>query len=647
MTERERRIFHRLVDISDAIKLVCEKISPLGTEKVKLINAFGRVLAEDIQAKADSPPFDRSLVDGYAVKAEDVYQADEEHPIELKLVGSVKIGEKPRVKISSGECAEIATGAPIPPGANAVIMIEYTKRIGDRVQFFRAAAPGENIAQTGSDITFGDLVLRRGRKLTSREVAVLAALGYSEVEVYKIPKIAVFSIGDELIQPPNRLELGKIYDVNGYAISALLKELGFEAEYMGILPDNYEVIYDNLSKALEEFDVVITSGSTSAGAGDVVYEVFEKLGEILVHGIRVKPGKPTVIAISPSGKLLIGLPGFPLSSMMIFISVIRPILLKLTGFEAIKDLTITARAPFRVNVGGKTYMIPVQLVESPKGLLAYPKLVDSGSISALLEADGFAIIPEDKQYVDENEEIRIQLFGEYRPPSLVVIGSHCPAMDILLGVAGIKDAKIINVGSMGGWMALKRGEADIAGTHLLDEETMEYNIHMPKALGIESLVEVYGGYVREIGFVVAPGNPKNIRSFRDLLRDDVVFINRIKGSGIRTFIDIQLKKIGVEDPEKAIKGYTYQARTHTAVAAAVAEGRADVGIAVGYVAKLYGLDFIPLAKEHYDLAIRKEKLRKEAVRKVLEALRSEEFAKRLKELPHYDVYEMTGRRIFP
>ncbi len=200
---------------------------------------------------------------------------------------------------------------------------------------------------------------------------------------------------------------------------------------------------------------------------------------------------------------------------------------------------------------------------------------------------------------------------------------------------------------MGGWNALKRGEADVAGTHILDEETMKYNVHMPMKLGIEDEIEIYGGYVREIGFVVAPGNPKGITGFEDLLRQDVIFVNRVKGSGIRTYIDLQLKKIGIKDPEKQIRGYTYQAKTHTAVAAAVAQGRANVGVAIGYVARLYGLEFIPLAEEHFDLAIRKDRLSKQSVKILLETLRSPEFAERIREMPHYKIHEKTGRRIFP
>ncbi len=642
-----RRIFHKLLSPGEAVKLLLERVKPLGVEEVDLLDAFGRVLASDIYARVDSPPFDRSLVDGYAVRAEDLYGADESNPIDLKLAGRVRIGEEPKASVEAGECVEISTGAPIPPGANAVVMVEYTSQLGDKIRFFRAVKPGENIAQVGSDISAGDLVMRRGRVLTAKEIAALAASGYSKVEVYRPPRVAIFSIGRELTPPGGSLRLGEVYDVNGYAISALLSELGIRGEFLGILPDEESRILDELSRALKRYDVVITSGGTSAGLEDLTYRVFEKLGEVLVHGIRAKPGKPTILAISPEGKLMIGLPGFPLSAMMIFISVIKPILMKLMGIEISEPESVYAKLPFRINAGGRTYLIPVQLIETPDGLKAYPMIRDSGSTSALLDAEGFIEIPEEKQYLDENEIVKVNLFRKIKPPSLTIIGSHCPAMDLLIDVAGIKDPKIINVGSLGGWLALKRGEADVAGTHLLDEETMIYNLHMPKKLGIEDQVEIYGGYVREIGFITAPGNPKNIKSFEDLLRPDVVFVNRVKGSGIRVFIDLQLKKLGVKDPEKIIKGYTYQVKTHTAVAAAVAQGRADVGVAVGYVARIYGLNFIPLMNERFDLAVRKDRVFKQSVQDLLKALRSKEFAEKLKALPHFRVHEKTGQRIYP
>ena len=647
-----RRIFHRLLSPEEASRIIEERVKSMKKpelEVVKLSDALGRILAEDIYARVDSPPFDRAIVDGYAVKAEDVYQADEANPVELSLIGGVEVGETPRVELRSGECVEVATGAPMPRGADAVVMIEYTKRIGDKILIYRGVHPGENVAQTGSDITAGDLILRRGRRLSSRDIAILAAVGYDQVTVYKRLRAAFFSTGNELTSPPNPLEPGKIYDVNGYVIPAMLRDLGLDVDFLGILPDRYEVMLDAIGRALDEYDLVITSGSTSAGAGDVIYRVFEELGEIIVHGLRVKPGKPTVIALSRNGKLLVGLPGFPLSCATIFIHLIKPLLNKLTGArEEPRYLKVKARLPMRIETGGgKTWYIPVQLVDSPSGLTAYPILRGSGSASTLAESDGFIAVSEDTVFVDEGEEVEVSLFEDLKIPSISIIGSHCPGIDLILNLGEIYGAKVINVGSLSGWRALKLGTADISGTHLLDEKTMRYNLHMPDKLGLGGEVEIYGGYIREIGFMVARGNPKGIKGFEDLLREDVVFINRVKGSGIRTLIDIELRRMGVTDPEKRIRGYVYEAKTHTAVASAVRDGRADVGIGIGYVAELYGLDFIPIREERFDFAVRRDRLYKPAVRRFLEILGSRMFAEELNKLPHYRVHKQTGRRIYP
>jgi len=647
-----RRIFHRLLSPEEASRIIKERVKSMKKpelEVVKLSDALGRILAEDIYARVDSPPFDRAIVDGYAVKAEDVYRADEANPVELSLIGGVEVGETPRVELRSGECVEVATGAPMPRGADAVVMIEYTKRIGDKILIYRGVHPGENVAQTGSDITAGDLILRRGRRLSSRDIAILAAVGYDQVTVYKRLRAAFFSTGNELTSPPNPLEPGKIYDVNGYVIPAMLRDLGLDVDFLGILPDRYEVMLDAIGRALDEYDLVITSGSTSAGAGDVIYRVFEELGEIIVHGLRVKPGKPTVIALSRNGKLLVGLPGFPLSCATIFIHLIKPLLNKLTGArEEPRYLKVKARLPMRIETGGgKTWYIPVQLVDSPSGLTAYPILRGSGSASTLAESDGFIAVSEDTVFVDEGEEVEVSLFEDLKIPSISIIGSHCPGIDLILNLGEIYGAKVINVGSLSGWRALKLGTADISGTHLVDEKTMRYNLHMPDKLGLGGEVEIYGGYIREIGFMVARGNPKGIKGFEDLLREDVVFINRVKGSGIRTLIDIELRRMGVTDPEKRIRGYVYEAKTHTAVASAVRDGRADVGIGIGYVAELYGLDFIPIREERFDFAVRRDRLYKPAVRRFLEILGSRMFAEELDKLPHYRVHKQTGRRIYP
>lgn len=644
-------VFHKLVSLEEALRIIDEKlggIKPLGIESIELSHAYGRILAEDVYARADSPPFDRSIVDGYAVVAEDTYNADEANPARLRLIGKVRIGDIPSIEISSGTCVEISTGAPIPRGANAVVMVEYTKAEDGDILVYRGVSPGENIAQTGSDASIGDLILRRGRRIGPREIAALAAVGCSEVKVYVNPRVALLSTGNELVPISEKLKPGKIYDVNSHAISAMLKDLGLNVDFHGILPDNYTVIKKSIEEILEKYDIIITSGSTSAGFGDIIYKVFEDLGGVLIHGLKIKPGKPTVIGATDDRKLLIGLPGFPLSAMMIFMVLAKPIIMKIIGIQSLEEEnTIKAKIPIRIETGkGRRYIIPVQILTSAKGLIAYPVTGDSGAATTLSIADGFIDVEEEKQYLSEDEEVVVKLFQPLKISSISIVGSNCPALNILLEEGGLWDAKLVNVGSFSGWRALKKGEADIAGTHLLDPETHEYNIHMPKKMGLENDVDIYRGYTRTIGILVAKENPKNIKNLEDILRNDIIFVNRVKGSGVRTFLDIKLAELGVRDPEKKIKGYTYEVKTHTAVASAVAQGRADVGIAVGYVSELYGLDFIPLTEEYFDFAVRKDRLSKESVKRFIETLRSESFHKKLKEIPYYKTCSETGQKIF-
>ncbi|MEM2910736.1 MAG: molybdopterin biosynthesis protein [Nitrososphaerota archaeon] len=644
-------IFHRMVSVEDALNLVREnlgRIGPLGVEEVGLIEAPGRVLAEEIYAKVDSPPFDRSTVDGYAVDAKDVYGASESEPACLTVSGKAEVGSIPTAEAGGRRCVETATGAPLARGANAVVMVEYTKRVGDKVYVYKPVAPGENVSQTGSDITAGDVVIRKGKVISPSDIAVLAALGYKSVKVYRKPRVAVLSTGNELVEPGQPLSHGKVYDVNGYAITAMLREAGADAEFFGIVPDDYQALKQRIEHGLREYDVVVTSGSTSAGFGDAIYKVFAEHGAVVVHGLKLRPGKPTVMAVS-RGKLLVGLPGFPLSAMMVFLNVAKPLISKMCGIEESDRFTlIKARMAYRMDVGkGVRELMPVQLVETEDCLVAYPIVLGSGSASAITMADGFVEIPEDKQYVEEDEVVDVKLLSPlFRPHPLNVIGSHCPGIEVLLQASGLTASKVVTVGSLGGWRALKRGEADICGTHLLDEETGKYNVHMPKKMGLEGLVEIYRGYVRRIGLLVKKNNPKNIRSMADLTRKDVVFVNRLRGSGARTLIDKLLREAGVTKPEDTIKGYTYEAKTHTAVASAIAQGRADVGVAIEYVADIYGLEFMPLGEEIFDFVVRKDRLKKATVRRFLEALSSEAFRSGIQSLKGYAILPETGQRVY-
>ncbi len=649
-------VFHKLVSVNEALLLLEQRlggIGPLDVAEVSILDAAGMVLAEDVRAPIDYPPFDRSTVDGYAVRSLDVAGASEATPIKLKVTGSSTIGIQPAGEVGPGDAYQIATGAMIPKGADSVVMEEYVVRKGNELTVYRATVPGENISQSGSDISAGDVVLRAGTLITAREVAVLAGLGINKVKVFRRPKAVVFSTGSELVTPGVApLPPGKLYDIDGYVITALLKELGADVEFRGILPDDYQKMREAIEKAVNEADIVITTGSTSAGYGDMIYKVFKDIGaEMLVHGLKTRPGKPTAIAVK-GRKILFGLPGFPLSAMMVFHSIVTPVVLKMRGLEPQRSATtVRARVPFRMNAGkGFMELIPVMLVQGSGGLSAYPIMSGSGSIVGIGLADGYIVAEENREFFDENEEVEVTLFSsELKVPELTIIGSNCPGIEVILKVSGqARSSRIISVGSMGGWLAIKRGDADLAGTHLLDDKTLQYNVHVPEIMGLKGEVTIYRGYARRIGLLVRKGNPKNIRGFEDLLRPDVTIVNRNKGSGTRVLLDLKLKELlKGERPEKVVKGYTYEVKTHTAVATAILQGRADTGLSLEAVARMFGLDFIPVGEEIYDFVVRKEREGKSAVRRFLEALASKEFAEVLpRELPGYRVLPDTGRPVY-
>ncbi len=650
-----RREFHKLVDIDEVEKTVSKyiRLEPLGAEEVHLLDAYGRVLSTDIYSPVDHPPFDRSEVDGYAVRSIDVAGADDLHPVELRLIGSVNVGDYPRgVEVCEKCAAEIATGAMIPRGADSVVMVEYTRRRGDKIAVYRSTYPGENIAVAGSDLSIGDLVLPRGTILGEREIGLLAGLGIDRVKVYKKPRIAVFSTGREIVEPGKPLEPGKVYDVNGYMITTMLRSIGADAEYMGLLPDDYKTIRNAVEEALRSHDMVVTSGGTSAGLGDLVYRVFDDLGEpgVIIHGLKIKPGKPTVFAVV-GNKLLVGLPGFPLSCYMVAHRVLKPIVSRLTGAVLPEAYRVEACVPIRISKPlGKTWLVPVALVSTRSGYAAYPVAMKSGSISPLAYADGYMILPSQRDLIEENERVVVELFKPLEKlPELNIIGSNDYLLYKYVGLIGYQSrSRIIPVGSTGGWRSIRRGEADIAPTHLLDEETGKYNTPFLDKMGLRDTAVVIRGYDRRIGILVAPGNPKGIRDIADFLREDVIIVNRMKGSGIRVYLDHMLRRIAEEknmsftELTSRIKGYAYEVKTHTAVAAAVAHGRADAGIAAEIAARLYGLDFIPLTWEEYDFLVLRERLEKPAVKRFIENLRSPGFRRLVEETPGYRLPRSAG-----
>lgn len=409
-------MFRKLLTLEEARKTIREyfEAKPLGVEEIPLLKAYGRVLAEDVKAALDVPPFDRSTVDGYAVKAEDTFGAEENRPVKLKLCGTVSVGEMPKINVNQGEAAEIMTGAPMPKGADAVVMAEDTELRNGEVYVYSAVAKDENVMKAGSDIKKGETIVERGRLLGAREIGAIAALGLAKIKVYRVPRVAVLSTGAEVAEPGKPLPPGKIYDINAYSLSAAIVESGGEPVFLGVFPDDAAELGKALKRALELADVVMTSGGVSVGPRDVVPKTLSTLGKpgLIVCGIAIRPGKPTTVALV-DGKPIFSLPGHPTSALLTYHLLARPIIEGLAGRKPEEAYEVRALASTRMfPARGRRTFIMVRLKEdASKRLIAEPVPTGlSGAITTLLRADGFVEIPENQQFVDAGEEVTVHLF---------------------------------------------------------------------------------------------------------------------------------------------------------------------------------------------------------------------------------------------
>ena len=434
--------------------------------------------------------------------------------------------------------------------------------------------------------------------------------------------------------------------MNGPALYSAILEDGCDPRYLGILPDDEGEIEGAVREALGWADAVVLSGSTSVGAGDVIYRVVERVGRLLVHGVAVQPGKPTVIG-EARGKPIFCLPGNPTSALTVYRLFVSPVLRRMAGLplgRAGRSLEAVAAVRIPKERGRRAYL-PVHLVRGASGeVLAFPTPTGSEAVSTLARADGFLEIPENVEYVPEGSRVRVFLFSEGSGPAdLSFVGSHCLGVEALLSMLRERSpgsrVKYVSVGSSGGFRAIRTGEADVAGVHLIDPSTGEYNRPFLEAYGVSGLAILLRGYVRVQGIMVAPGNPKGIGGLSDLLGGDVRIVNRNPGSGTRVLLDLLIEReaerrgVSLEELRRSISGYEICVSSHGAVAAAVASGRADAGLGIEAAARAYGLDFIPLAEERYDFLVRRDRLGKREVSLLVEILRSEEFREALEEIP--------------
>ncbi|MEM3360936.1 MAG: molybdopterin-binding protein [Candidatus Bathyarchaeia archaeon] len=411
-------MFRRLLTLEEAKQTIQKhfEVKPLGVEEVPLLEAFNRVLAEDVVAEIDIPPFNRSTVDGYAVKAEDTFEADESKPIKLRLCGTVNVGEKPKIIVNHGTAAEIMTGAPIPEGADAVVMFENTERKNDQVYVYTAVAKDENVMKAGADVKKGETVAWKGQILTPLEIGAIAAVGRAKVKVYKAPRVAILSTGAEITEPGKPLAPGKIYDINAYSLSAAVLESGGKPVYLGVFPDDATELEKALKTALASADLVVTSGGVSVGPKDITPTTLNRLGKpgVIVCGIATKPGKPATVAVV-DGKLVFALPGHPTSAMLIFHLLARPMIEQMAGRKPTQFATVKASASTRMfPAKGRKTFVTVKLRKDADRLVVEPVPTGlSGAITTLLRADGFIEIPENQQFIEENEEVTVYLFKKY------------------------------------------------------------------------------------------------------------------------------------------------------------------------------------------------------------------------------------------
>lgn len=655
-----RKIFKTLISLEEAFQKLeaYYTIKFVGVEILPLLELSGRILSKDIISTIDIPNFDRSMMDGYAVSASDIFKATETNPIYLKLVGVSQPGTNNPGKIVSGEAIEIGTGAPIPQGANAVVMVEYTQEIKNKLKVFRFVSPGENIIPSGSDKMVGELVLRKGQKISPREIGVLSALGVDKVEVYRKPKVAIISTGNELVEPGKNLPFAHIFDINSNSIATSVLENGGIPLKPKIVKDDKKIIKDILSEYLVKADIILTSGSTSAGSGDIIHEVINDLGNpgILAHGLSIKPGKPTLIAVI-DGKPIIGLPGYPTSALMIFNALVAPIIRRLAGLSEISDVpSVIGKVATKIfSERGRRELLPVHLVSSENNYSIYPVGYGSGAISTISLADGYVDIPKNQEFLEEGDELKVKLFSfEIPRTNLVIIGSHCTGIDLLiqqiLQLEPNFTFKIMNTGSIGGFESVEKGEADVAGIHILDKKSGVYNIPYLKNKKSSKKLCLIRGYIREQGLIVAKNNPKKIMNLEDITCKNINFINRNQGSGTRILIDLKLEelaktnKISLTELKNKITGFEVEAKSHQAIAASIKNNKADVGIGIKTVAQFYNLDFIPLNDEMFDFLISTDKLNKKSIKLLLNTLNSIEFKNNLSlKMPGLKTSSDTGK----
>ena len=629
MAKRNLYLDTKPVDEAAALYLAAlQRTVDIQYETIPVSEALNRVTRHATYAKYCSPLFNASAMDGIAVISERTKHASETEPVVLK---------------EKEDYVVVDTGDPIHPPYDAVIMAEDLVETEEGVLIIASAAPWQHVRPIGEDIVAGEMILPSNHKIRPIDVGVLLSAGITEVEVVKKPEVAIFPTGTEIIEPEQTPEDGNIIESNSRMFENMVSEAGGIAHRFPPIIDDYKQIRDRIAEAVGEYDMVIINAGSSAGTEDYTVHVLRELGEVLVHGVAIKPGKPVILAIV-KGKPVIGLPGYPVSAYIGFENFVEPVLSMMGQTPEKRRETVTAYISKRLvsSLKHKEY-VRVKVGKVGDKMVAAPLARGAGAAMSLVRADGFCVIEQNSEGVEAGEPVKVELYREKTEVenTVVIIGSHDLILDVVADMMPDRHKGMFvsstHVGSMGGLMALRRGEAHMAPIHLLDEESGEYNRSYIKTVFGDEKMALIKGVGRMQGILVKKGNPLGIAGIEDLI--GCRYVNRQRGAGTRVLFDYKLKQLGIETEQ--INGYDREAATHMAVAAAVGSDGADAGMGILSAAKAMNLDFIPIGPEEYDFAIPVKYLDLPHIQAFLEILQSEEFHRRLDELGGYS-YENAG-----
>lgn len=596
------------------------------TEMVSVQNAFGRITARAVYAAICAPHYAASAMVGIAVHAKDTFGATETTP----------------VRLTPQQYMVVDTGDPVPEDCDAVIMVEDIVRGEDEsVTIYAAAAPWQHIRQIGEDICAGEMILASYMEVTPAAIGAMIAGGVLEIEVIKKPVIGIIPTGDEIVAPCADPKPGDILEFNSSIFSAMVQEWGAEAKTYPIVPDRFDAIREMVARAADECDIVLLNAGSSAGREDYSVSVIRELGDVVYHGIAIKPGKPAILGLRGAVPIL-GVPGYPVSGIIVIEELLKPLVAEWfhSNTAPVQLATATLTRPV---VSGLKYQefVRVRMGEVGGKLTASPLSRGAGVVSSFMKADGILEVPQGTEGYEAGEEVQVRLLStpEKLQNTLVVIGSHDPLLDEVADMMHRADPTVFmsssHVGSMGGIMAIRRGEAHAGGCHLLDTETGVYNLSFLKKYFPNGGIRLVRCVGRQQGLMLAKGNPLDIKEFADIAKNGVRYVNRQKGSGTRVLMDYLCEQYAVNVSD--IYGYEREELTHTSVAAQIANGSADAGMGIYSAAQLYDLDFLPICIEEYDLIIPDHAWETPVVQQLIATLKSPAFREKMLAMGGYTV----------